>query len=278
MRAAAVLLGLVLTQGSGPLPDPQAFLQEVRENLSRSQRLAHTYAYKERRADFHINPFGRMGKGDTRVTQVYPAPNPQLTHRRIIERNGEPVTAEDLARQDAEYRLNAEPVLRRLARENTEDRLERERDEALARRRAEMMIADVVDTLKFEVLRREVRSGVPAIVVGFAARPEARPNTRQGRVAKVFRGRVWIHEGAREVMHVEAVATDDVSFGGFVAKLYEGTEASLDRHEIDPGIWMPTRMQLGGEVRALFRKTKLDILVEWFDYQKMATSAPVRTK
>jgi hypothetical protein len=37
-------------------------------------------------------------------------------------------------------------------------------------------------------------------------------------------------------------------------------------------------MRLGGEVRALFRKTKLDVAVEWFDYQKMADlTAPVRT-
>jgi hypothetical protein len=160
-------------------------------------------------------------------------------------------------------------VRRRLAREDDDDRLSREHDEALARQRAQMMIADVVNTLQFQVVRREMRNGVPAIVVTFAARPGARPVTREGRTARVFKGTVWIHEAAREVMDVEAVAVDDVSYGGFIAKLYEGTVATLVRKEIDRGVWMPTRIKLDGEIRALFRRTKLDFSIEWFDYQKI---------
>jgi hypothetical protein len=268
MRLAALLAGLVLAQGSSALPEPRTFLQEARRNLARSQQLAHHYAYKERRADFHVNPFGRMGKGDTRVTQVYPSANPQLTYRRVVEINGKRVPAEDIARQDAEYRERAEQVMRRLAREDSDDRRERERDEALARQRAEMMVADVVNTLHFEVLRRDVRDGAATIAIGFAARPDARPVTREGRIARAFKGTVWIDEAAREVVHVEAVAVEDVSFGGFIAKLYKGTEAVLERREIDRGVWMPTRVRFSGEIRALFRKAKLDILIEWFDYQR----------
>jgi hypothetical protein len=32
---------------------------------------------------------------------------------------------------------------------------------------------------------------------------------------------------------------------------------------------MPTRVHLSGDVRALFRKTKIDYVVEWFDYTKI---------
>jgi hypothetical protein len=259
-------------RAQSPLPDVDSFLKAARENLARAQQLAHHYAYKERRVDMHMNPFGRMGAGDTRVAEVYPSPNPRLTRRRVIERNGKPVSAADLAQQDAEYQQRAEEVRRRLSREDAEDRLSRERDEALARQRAQMMITDVVNTLQFQVARREVRRGVPAIVVTFAARPGARPVTREGRTARVFTGTVWIHEAAREVMDVEAVAVDDVAYGGFIAKLYKGTEATLVRREIDPGVWMPTRVKLDGEARALFRRTKLDFLVEWFDYRRMSTA------
>jgi hypothetical protein len=74
---------------------------------------------------------------------------------------------------------------------------------------------------------------------------------------------------------VDAVAVDDVSFGGFIAKLYEGTRALVDRREIDHGVWMPTRVKLSGDVRALFRKAKVEYLVEWFDYKRMDdTSLP----
>jgi hypothetical protein len=270
MRVLLVSLALAGgVRGEQHLPDPDAFLTAVRENLARSQQLAHRYAYKERRVDLHMNPFGRMGMGDTRLTQVYPTPNPRLTYRKVIERNGAPLSAAELAQQDAEYRERVEEVKRRVAREDDEDRQSRQRDEALARQRAQRLVTDVVNTLQFQVARREMRDGVSTIVVTFAAKPDARPVTREGRVARVFRGTVWIHEAAREVMYVEARAMDDVSFGGFVAKLYEGTEARLIRRQIDPGVWMPTLVTLQGEARALFRRTKIDLRVEWFDYEKM---------
>jgi hypothetical protein len=267
--AACALIGVGAQ--APPLPDVDGFLTAARENLARAQQLAHRYSYRERRVDLHMNPFGRMGMGDTRLTEVRPAANPRLTYRRVIERNGRPVPAAELAQQEADYRQRVEEVRRKLAREDAEDRQARERDEAIARQRAQMMISDVVNTLKFQVDRREMRDGVPAVVVTFAGRPEARPVTREGRLARVFKGTIWIHEAAREVMHVEAVAIDDVSYGGFIAKLYEGTEATLVRSEIDGGVWMPTRVKLNGEARALFRKMKIDFLVEWFDYERIPT-------
>jgi hypothetical protein len=271
MLASAAVAAAVTAQG--PLPDRDAFLKDVRANLARSQQLSHQYAYKERRTDLHMNPFGRMGMGDTRLIEVYPSPNPQLTYRRVIERNGQPVTRQDLEQQDHEYRLKASRVRRSLAREDDGDRRERERDEALARQRARMMIDDVVNVLQFDLARREMRDGVQTIVVTFSARPDARPLTREGRVARVFTGSAWVDEAAREVIHVEAIATDSVTFGGFIAKLYEGTEAALDRRQIEPGVWMPVSVKLGGQARALFRRTKIDYSVEWFDYRKLGDAS-----
>jgi hypothetical protein len=267
-------------QGTGNrLPERDTFLREVREALGRSQQVAHRYAYKERRTDVHLNPFGRLGTGDTRLLQVYPAPNPQLTYRRLIERNGQPVSKGELDLQDSQYRDRAAQVQRRLAREDAEARRERERDDSLARRRAEMVIGDVVNVLQFEIVRREMRDGVAMIVVGFAGRPDARPTTRQGRIARVFKGHIWVREASREIAHIDALAVDDVSFGGFIAKLYEGTRAEVTRREIDRDVWMPTEVKLSGDIRALFRRTKIDYAIEWFDYRPMSeTSLPLNAR
>lgn len=256
-----------------PLPDAESFLRDAREALARSQQVWHRYRYKERRTDVHMNPFGRMGTGDTRVIEVFPSVNPQLTYRRVIERNGVPVPRHELDRQDAEHRMRVREFERRAAEDDEGRRDDAAQIDLLARRRAQLVIADVLDTLRFDIVGREVHNGAPSVVVAFAARRDARPATRQGRIAKVFKGRAWVHEASREVMHVDAVAVDDVSFGGFIAKLYEGTHARLEREEIEPGVWMPTRVKLTGEVRALFRKTRLDYLVEWFDYRKLPTAS-----
>jgi hypothetical protein len=252
-----------LSAQSGDLPPRDSFLREAREALAKSQRVWHLYSYKERRTNLHLNPFGRMGTSGTRVTEVRPSADPRRTYRRVIERDGVAVPKAELDRQDAEYRA-------RVARIEREDasRPDADQNDMLARRRAEMVVDDVVGTLQFDVLRRDARNGRPAIVVGFAARPDARPTMREGRVARVFKGEVWIEEASREVIDFTAVATGDVAFGGFVGKIYEGTQASVERREIEPGVWMPTRLTLRGDVRALFRRARIDHVVEWFDYRK----------
>ena len=240
------------------LPDRDVFLREARAVFERSQQEWHRFGYKERRTDLYLNPFGRMGTGGTRVSEVRPSTNPRLTYRRVIERDGVPVSKEELDRQDAEYRARAGRAAG-----------DRPDDDRLARKRASMMIEDVVTTLQFDLVRREFRDGHPMIVVAFAARPDARPMTREGRLAKVFRGHLWVDEASLEITEMKATATDDVSFGGFIAKIYQGTEAVAERKEIAPGVWMPTRLTLTGDVRALFRKAHIDYVVEWFDYHRV---------
>jgi hypothetical protein len=264
--AACALLTAHSAGQSGDLPQRDTFLRDTREALTRSQELWHRYAYKERRTELHLNPFGRMGMGGTRVTEVRPSADPRLTYRRIIERNGVPVSTHELNRQEAEYRVRAEEVKRESA-DDADAGEQRRQDQLLAERRAQMVVNEVVNTLQFDLVRREDRNGRPAIVIRFAGRPTARPSTREGRLAKIFTGHIWVDEATREVMHVEAVAGDDVSFGGFVAKVYEGTKAVVVRQEVEPGVWMPTRLTLTGDVRALFRKTKIDHVIEWFDYR-----------
>jgi len=271
-RIVAAALALIVCTGASQtpeLPPRDAFLREVRAALTRSQEAGHRYAYKERRTDLHLNPFGRMGTGGTRVFDVRPAANPKLTYRRMIEQNGVPVSRQELDRQDAEY---AARVRRSAGADDGNSGTGDERlrgDDLLARRRAQMIVEDVVNTMQFDLARRESRNGRPVIVVSFAARPGARPMTREGQLTKAFRGHLWVDEASREVTDVRGVAIDDVTFGGFVAKVYEGMEAAVERNEIEPGVWMPTRLTMRGEVRAIFRKARIDHIVEWFDYRRM---------
>ena len=268
MKASFVVCMVVtaygLVQPAG-LPPREPFLTETREALSRSQQLWHRYAYRERRTEMHLNPFGRMGTGGTRVTEVRPSPNPQLTYRRVIERDGVPVPKHELDRQEAEYRARVARVERDAAAPRSAG--QPTHDEMIAAERARMVVDDVLKTLQFEIAGREVRNGRPVIVVTFAPNPAARPTTREGRMATVFKGSVWIDEALREVTDMRAVAIDDVSFGGFIAKVYKGTEAVVERREVDPGVWMPTRLTLTGDIRALFRKATLKHVIDWSDYR-----------
>jgi hypothetical protein len=261
--------GLVRHAGAQgrPLPEPTAFYRTVRDNLARAQRSSHLFAYKERSTDVHTNPFGRIGTDGTRVFEVYPSPRRRLTYRRLIERNGTPVPATELAEQDRAYRAMAAEALRSAQNAESQDSDQSERAQ-----RGQRMVEDVVDTLQFTMEGRTVFNGTPAIVIRFEPRPTARPTTREGRIAQKFRGTAWVDEASAEVMHVEATSFDTISFGfGILARLGEGTKATLTRRRIDGNLWMPTLLELSGQGRAaLFRRLVIDYSVEWFDYRRLS--------
>ena len=52
-----------------PLVD-EAFFEDVRERLAEAFRLDDFYAYRERRTDINTNPFGRLGTGDVKLSEV----------------------------------------------------------------------------------------------------------------------------------------------------------------------------------------------------------------
>jgi hypothetical protein len=245
MPRLLLLLVLVwLGPQARPLPDEESFLTAARENLARANREQNRYAYKERRAELHMNPFGRLGTGEVRLYDVTPGPDPSVYFRRLLERDGKPVRDSKPERQQRRIRTQGRSAM-----------------------------DDTVATLRFTIDRRETIEGRDHIVVGFEPRPDARPQTREGRMARVFKGQIWVDESAREVVRVEAVAIDDMSYGfGLIARLNEGTVVRLTRERIDDNIWLPTSMHFKGSGRALLlRRLTLDYTIEWFDYRRVGS-------
>jgi hypothetical protein len=253
------------------ISDTQAFFAAVRENLARAQRVAHEFSYQERRTTVHTNPFGRLGTGGVELYQVYPSLDPELTFRRLLARDGVPLSAAELAAQDREYQARAARASAGSGTQDNDERRRREREEAEARQRAQEVIEDVVGALQFTITGRGEFETSPAVLVGFAGRPEFRAKTRQGKIAQKFAGTIWIHPELHEVMHVEATSTDSIAFGfGIVARLNKGTTGSVTRRPVEPGIWLPTSVRLTGNGRALLfvRKLTLDFAIEWFNYER----------
>ena len=88
LLAAALLLQSAAPRDDRPLPEAGPFLEAVRANLARSQEEQNRYAYKERRTELDLNPFGHLGTGETRVIAVTPTEGGKAVTRQLIERDG----------------------------------------------------------------------------------------------------------------------------------------------------------------------------------------------
>ena len=226
-----------------PLPDRQRFFDATRANLERSQARQSGFSYVERRRELHTNPFGRLGTGTgTEEYRVEPQPDGSVA-RTLIAKDGVAVKGAETTRSRPRARTS--------------------------RRSA---VNDTAETLELAIERREKRAGRDVIVVTFAPRAGADPQTREGRLARNFRGRIFVDEADAEVVRVEATAIEDITYGfGVVARLNEGATVTLIRERVDAETWLPTSIRLSGDGRAmLFRKLRVDHLIEWLDYRRVA--------
>ncbi len=227
-----------------PLPEAERFLAETQANLVRSNRASEKFAYTERRTELHTNPFGRLGSGEVVAYRVTPSADGQTVERRVIARDGQPVSDAPVERSPARRR----PAGRR---SNTDD---------------------VMAVLTFTMDRRDRLDGRDAIVVRFAPRPNASAQTRQGRLVRSFTGLIWVDEAAREVVRVEATAHEDLSIGfGVIARVRRGASVVITRARVDATIWLPTSLTITGEGHALLvRRLILKHATEWLDYAPVA--------
>jgi len=240
--AAAVLLVQASSNDPRPLPEQKAFFDAVRTNLARSQDEQNRFAYKERRTDLDLNPFGHIGTGEVRVVEVTPIAGGTAITRKLIERDGRPV-------------LDSVPVRR----------------ERRFSQRGKTVVEDVASVLDVAIQHRDRLDGRDAIVATFKARKDAEPRTREGRLARGFSGEIWIDEQAREVVKIDATAIDDLSFGyGVLGRLNKGATVTVRQQRIEDGLWLPVSIRFDGEGRALlFRKLTINFALDWFDYRRV---------
>jgi hypothetical protein len=240
--AVALLFQVAGARPSRPLPDPKPFFDAVRANLARSQDEQNRFAYKERRTELDFNPFGRLGTGETRVISVTPIEGGAAVTRQLLERDGKPVT-------------NSVPTRRDVRRSE----------------RGRSVVDDVAAMLEVAIDHRDMLDGRDAIVLTFKPRKDAKPRTREARLARGFAGQIWIDEQAREVARVNATAVDDLSFGyGVLGRLNEGATVTVRRQPIDANLWLPVSIRFNGEGRALlFRKLTINFALDWFDYRRV---------
>src|SRR5262245_5100955 len=240
LAVAVSLLQSVPAKDGRPFPEPNVFFEAVRANLARSQDDQKRFAYKERRTELNLNPFGRLGTSGVRVTEVTPVEDGNAVTIRVIERDGKPVT-------------DSAPVRRPMRMSS----------------RGRRVVDDVASTLDVSINRRDHVAGRDAIVAVFKARRDAKPQTREGRIARNFTGDIWIDEQTREVFRIDAKAIDEVAFGyGVLARLNKGATVTLRRELVQGDLWLPVSMRFNGEGCALLlRKLTIDFAVDWFDYR-----------
>ncbi len=263
---AAPLPAFAQQEPERPLPDVPAFLDEVRQRIHSDEYLLDQYTFTERRVEQRFDARGRVKAEKREVCEVYPSARPGLAYRKLVERDGKPLSAEDLAEQDRKH----EKKVARATKEGEAAEAKRRERSAERQRREQEIVEELFRVYDIAIVARESIEGRSAVLVTFRPRHGVQPSTRPGKILQKFAGRAWVDEEDYQVVRAEAELLDTFSYGlGVIARLYKGATASFERRKVNGEVWLPSEARFRGRARLfLFKGLRIDSRSEYSDYRK----------
>jgi hypothetical protein len=270
MRAAVLALIVLATPAAQdrPLPNQDAFAAEVKRHLATDEERQSGYTFLEKRIEQKLDALGRSKDRSVKVFEVYPGLPGEERYRRLIEENGKPVPAGDLAKRDRSRQKEVEDYARKLSITAERTKVTREQDKA--RREYSAAVDDIFHIYDIHMLRRESLDGHDTIVATLTPIPGAKPLTDDGKIMRHFKARAWISEADYELVRVEIEAIDDLSLGlGLLARVHKGTVATFQRRMVNDEVWLPAEVTWTASARVmLFRQLRLRGVSEFSNYRK----------
>jgi predicted outer membrane protein len=270
MRAVVLALIVLATPAAQdrPLPDQDAFAAQVKRHLATDEERQSGYTFIEKRIEQKLDASGRSKDQSVKVFEVYPGLPGEERYRRLIEENGRPVPAGDLAKRDRSRQKEVEEYARKVAIASERTKATREQDKA--RREYSAAVDDIFRIYDIRMQRREPIDGHDTIVATLTPIPGMKPLTDDGKIMRHFKARAWISEADYELVRVEIEAIDDLSFGlGMLARVHKGTVASYQRKKVNDEVWLPAKVTWTASARVmLLRRLRLRGVSEFSNYRK----------
>ena len=244
---------------SEPLPDIKALLEEVRANADKIEALLENYSYKQTVIDREIDKAGNLieKRSETVLLSFYKG----YRIRRLIEKNGKPLSASEQEKEDKDVEKQVEEIEDRIAK--------RERKSSSKTPSEENRRITLSDALKGSLLinpRRERFRGRDVVVFDYEPNPAFKPQTRLEKLFAFCNGAVWVDAESRQVVRLEAFLTQ--SAGNFIGKVKRGASFSLENELINDEIWLPSRADINLSVKILFAGINVNNLIRYGDYSK----------
>jgi hypothetical protein len=165
-----------------------------------------------------------------------------------------PVGPDGQPTEQAAYRAELEKLERSLFWASEDGRAQHDAYEKIAKKQKER--SDLLDATRtaflFTYMSTEPRGDRTLTKYRMEPNPAYKPTSRATAIFPHVRGYVWIDQAAGQLARAEVEVTDDISVGGFLAKVYKGSHLMQERYEMAPGIWLPSFSQYDFDGRRLF--------------------------
>jgi hypothetical protein len=259
--------GVSLGQNTAPAGVLQSEAEEQRSLLER-------VIANQKKNDLAQFTYERMERLEIRKSATSSQP-PELKITRAIPAgtgvdripvgpDGKPVDA-------AAYRAELEKLEKALSWASEDGRSQREAYEKIAKKQKER--SDLIDATRaaflYTFIKLEPRGDRTLSKYSMVPNPAYKPTSRATAIFSKVRGYVWIDEDAAQLARAEVEVTDDISFGGFLAKVYKGSHLLQERYEMAPGLWFATYSQYDFDGRRLFMNFSIHERTSYSQYRRI---------
>lgn len=236
------------------LPDIPALLRQVEKNQQRVEQDREKYSFTDVEEQQTV---GRDGKVTQRTVRQYDVffLNGQLI-RRLVKKNGKPLSASAQRKEDARVRKQVEKNERKA-----------QKDQQTSKKA--ITIDVFLRTSRFVNPRWVTVDGRKALAFDFVPNHAFRPSSLPERVAHDLRGVMWVDAQAREVVRLEAGLSSPFRVGGgILGSVEKGTTVTLEQKLVDGDVWLPSYSAIDLSARLLlFKKLRMNVIDEYSHYR-----------
>ncbi len=253
LRPLAPVLALpLLAQGSSrPLPSVEILVEKIRTRQAGLQALVESYTYNEHTVTRELGAEGQVVKEESQDHEITRAKG--HTFRRLILKNGKPLTEKETAQEEARIQKEAERIL------GDEPSGDAKKLNAL----------NIMRFAEMTTLAREPFRGAERLVLNFRPSRGARPKGAAEEMASRLEGRIYLDEATCDVVHFDARMTAPYKvLGGLVGSISEGSSFSMDMATVNGEVPLPALFQARLAARQFFSHKTLEMETRFTEYRK----------
>jgi hypothetical protein len=253
-----------------PLPDIPELLKSVQANEDRIEKMIEDYHYKQKVVNREFDKNGALRETSSQTAQISFFQGNRL--RRLIEKNGKPLSPDEQAAEDEKVQKRVEEIGRQIAKKEAKAAATGQTQDDEDQRTS---IAEMLRASNLINPRRERFRGRDVIVFDFEPNPNFDYKNAKS-ILKVFgkmTGAMWIDEKDKQVARLEATLADGHKIGGgFVARVKKGASLMLEKERVNEEIWLPSVTELNLSAKVMLVKgISVNQIARAYEYRKFAT-------
>jgi len=250
--------------------DPREMIRKCVELDQSNWLRMKDYTWVARETTRHLDANGKVksveGEGWETVI-LYGMP-----YRKTIERNGEPLAADRLRKEQEKL----DRTVAELERETPRQRETRVAAYQKERAKDREFLKELPDAFDFRLEGDAKIDGRETWIVAASPKPGYRAKHGDAKAFSKIEGRIWIDKAEFQWVRIEAKTIDTISWGLCLARLNPGASLVFEQTRVNDEIWLPKRELVSGSGRlAVVKKVTEEQEIDWTNYRKFKVDSNI---